>query len=304
MIAMTPTTSRRTAAAVILLTALAAAPALAQGGAPTIDQAKAATYTGVDGKSVTLVDGRFEGPPLAPGSPARLRVELVDAGLTLGDLDGDGRLEAVVLLASSSGGSGNFLHAAVLKAADTGVRNVGTALVGDRVQVRALAVAGSSLVIDTVEAGPSDPLCCPTAKVRRVWTLKKDGLAEGKAEPQGTVSFGDLEGRSWTLWSLDGAHPLPPNVTVKADFNRGRVSGTAGCNRYTAPVTTAASGQSFAVGPANVTRMMCPEEQMAVERAYLKALGVATMFSFLPGDRVALAYRDGDAVKTLVFVGK
>jgi heat shock protein HslJ len=276
----------------------------AQSSVPTLEQARLATYHGIYDSDITLRDGVYEGQPMTPGSASRPRVELVNGGLTIGNVGGEGRTGAAVLLAESSGGSGTNLYLALLIADGAVVRNAAPTLVGNRGQVRSLGITGGTIVMETVQAGPNEPMCCPTTKLRRTWTLEKGTLTEAKAEQQGSVSFADLDARTWTLASLNGTDPLPANVTVTAEFKRSRVSGTAGCNRYTAPVTTASSGQSFAVGQAAVTRMMCEGDRMTVERDYLKALAVATTFSFMPGNRVALAYRDGDATKSLVFVGK
>jgi len=70
----------------------------AQGGAPTLEQAKAATYTGIYDKAITLKGGAYEGVPFAKDSPMRPRVDLIEPGMVTGDLGGDGHAEAVVLV--------------------------------------------------------------------------------------------------------------------------------------------------------------------------------------------------------------
>jgi heat shock protein HslJ len=307
---------RRTAAGVVLL--LAGCAALeSQGGAPTLIQARSATYTGIYQELVTLKNGVYEGAPFIAGGATRPRVGLIEPGVASGDVGNDGRTELVVLLAESSGGSGDSLYLAVLAADGGKIRNLATALVGNRVQVRSLAVVSGAIVMETVEAGPDDAMCCPTAKRRRTWTLGKKGLEEATAEPQGTVSLADLEGRVWTLASLSWKDPLPAGVTVTAEFTTAKapagvpiperfdgsaVGGNGGCNRYRAGVKAGDGAQSLVISPVAATRMACEGERMKVEDAYFRALAGASSFSFMPGNRLALTYRDGEATRALVFV--
>ena len=294
---------RRYVAAVAVALAIGSGSWLAaQSGAPTLEQAKVATYTGIYEKQpVALKNGVYEGTPFAPGGASRPRVELIDPGMVTGDVGNSGRIDAVVVLSESSGGSGTQLYLAVLTADGATVRNTATALVGDRVQVRSLAVAKGAIVMETVEAGPNDAMCCPTAKLRRTWTLAGGALKEAKAESQGTVSLADLERRVWTLTSLNWKDPLPAGAIVTAEFKDGRISGAGGCNRYTAGVKAGDGAQRLTIGQAAATRMMCEGDRMTVEGAFLKALGTVTSFSFLPGARLALTYREAEATRSLVF---
>jgi len=290
---------------------------VAQGAAPTLEQARASACTGIYSTAITLKAGVYEGAPFIAGGAMRPRVELIDPGMATGGVGGDGRAEALVLLSESSGGSGDNLYLAVLAADGGKTRNLATVLVGNRVQVRSLAIVNGSIVMETVEAGPNDAMCCPTAKLRRTWTLQNGSVQEGKAEPQGRVSLADLEGWVWTLTSLNWKDPLPSGVTVTAEFrtaklpagvtvpdeNRGdSVGGTGGCNRYSARMNAGDGAQRLIISPAAATRMACPGDQMQVEDAYFSALVKATSFSFLPGNRLVLTCRDGEATRTLVFV--
>src|SRR5262245_40748169 len=138
---------------------------------PTLAQLRSATYQGLDlGRGpVTLEDGRWEGPPVAPGAASRPAVSLVRDYVLRGDLDGDGQAEAVVLLAASSGGTGELLYLAVVKRAASEIANVATAPLGDRVQLRAGRIESRRIVLDLVQAGAGDPMCCPGDLVTRTW---------------------------------------------------------------------------------------------------------------------------------------
>ena len=126
-----------------------------------------ATYHGIQDGSVSLKDGLWEGEPYAEGGSSRPRAGLVPDFLVLGDINGDGRQEAVVGLWWSSGGSGTFQYIALLERTETGVKNTFTAPVGDRVRFEGGAIENGALMLDLIEHGPDEPACCPTQAVTR-----------------------------------------------------------------------------------------------------------------------------------------
>jgi hypothetical protein len=116
-----------------------------------------------------------------PGSaPIKLKVVGPNA---FGDLNGDGREDAAVILAQDLGGSGTFMTlAAVLS--DQGIPRyqAGTNL-GDRVKVEAVSIKGGVILVTLVGHGPDDPMCCPTQKVTRSFRLEGNKLPEIAATP-------------------------------------------------------------------------------------------------------------------------
>ncbi len=128
----------------------AQAPA-ADRSAPSIEELKNATYRGVTeaGASFTLDGGKWEGQPFAAGGASRPSVTFVRDFRLAGDLDGDGAEEAVVLLAANAGGSGERSYVAVVGRREGKLTNLATAPVGDRVQVRAAAIDGRRVVLDS-----------------------------------------------------------------------------------------------------------------------------------------------------------
>jgi heat shock protein HslJ len=88
-----------------------------------------------------------------------------------------------------------------------------------------------------------------------------------------------LEGAEWTLDGLAQGDAivqtwLDPEIT--ALFEDGRVSGSAGCNRYFANYTL--DGGAITVGAVGSTRMMCDDERMERERGFLDALARAAQW--------------------------
>jgi hypothetical protein len=271
--------------------------------APTAEQLKNATYKGVEDAPVSLKDGVYEGEPFRGGGAMRLRVGLQAAGVVTGDLDGDGVPEAVALLWKSSGGSGVFTYVAVVGNRGGNVENVATALIGDRQQVRSLSIVDGRIVAEVIGHGPGEPLCCPTEKQRLTWELAGGGLRELPKQVLGVATVADLEGKTWTLHGLDNGQPLAAGVSVILTVKDGRVGGTGGCNSYSGAVTAGDGARALKIGPLISTRKFCAGVASEVEREYLAALQAVFQFGFVAGD-LALTYKHGNTIKTLMFSGK
>ncbi len=275
-------------------------PAATRSAAPTLDELSNATFDGVFDHAVTLTNGVWEGEPFAEGSASRPRVELIrDLRLT-GDLDGDGREEAMVLLAESSGGSGTRLFLAANAHVDGEVSNLGTALIGDRVQVRAARLEGDRIILDVLQAGPGDALCCPTQKASKSWRLDQEGLTQASAEVTGSFSLADLDGSAWRLTEIGRGQLAPPEPEVSLRFEGDKVVGNSGCNRYFGGVSEGETAGSLEFSAMGATRMACPEVVMTLENRYLGALAETSRYSFLAG-RLVLSGGTGEQPARLVF---
>jgi heat shock protein HslJ len=270
-------------------------PAGAARSAPTIDELKQAAFRGlqIESGTITLSDGRWEGKPPAAGGSSGPRVDLVADLRLAADLDGDGREEAVVLLAESQGGSGVLVDLAVTARDGDAVRNVATVLLGDRIQVRDVRLVGATLVVDLVRAGPGDALCCPGELATRFFRLRQDQLDEiPSGAARGRLSLAALEGVDWVLRRWSSAEPAPAQPELTMTYKDGRISGRAGCNSYFAGVTDRTPG-AMAVGPAGTTQMACQPELMAVEKRFLGILPRIDRYAFLAGQLVLSFDQDG-----------
>jgi heat shock protein HslJ len=108
-----------------------------------------------------------------------------------------------------------------------------------------------------------------------------------------------LKGIPWRLSRLGRNERVPEGVKVTAVFGDGRVSGTGGCNRYSAGVVVTGP-HGFSIGPAASTKMACPDPAGGFEDRYFSALQSANRFGFLLGNLV-LHYEKGDAKETMIF---
>ena len=246
-------------------------------------------YQGLPHEAVRLAEGRWQGPPAAPGSASRPQVELAGNGIARGDLDGDGREEAAVLLLESAGGSGLNTWLAIVAEREGAARNVATTLLGDRIQVMRFAIADGRVVVEAVVAGPDEPLCCPTRKVRRRFALAETELVAEEEESLGSAGLADLGGRSWRLTRSDGEAPPASAEAITLALADGKLVGSSGCNRYFTAVASE-GGQQLAVGPIGSTRRACPPPVMEREQAFLSRLQGIERFSFASG-KLVLAYR-------------
>ena len=273
--------------------------------APGLMQLREATVAGIEGEPVRLAGGVWEGEPDVNGGASRPRVELVEGLLATGDLDGEGADEVVVLLASSAGGTGSRLHVAAFGsgAGDGGAVQRGLATLGDRPQVRSLAVVHGSVEIEAILHGPDDPACCPTRKTRLAYALDGGVLREVGRVDRGVISYGDLDGSSWRMSEIDRGEPAVPGSTVTLSFDGGAASGSTGCNNFRGSYEgLEKTGQGLKLGRFSSTERAClGAGLMAQESRYLRALSGTFQFSYAAG-RLVLTYAlEGGATGTLFF---
>jgi heat shock protein HslJ len=104
-----------------------------------------------------------------------------------------------------------------------------------------------------------------------------------------------LNGTAWVLSALPGQSLLAES-TPTLRFDGGRVSGTDGCNRYTAPYT--ATGATLEVGARGAsTQMACPPEIMKQASVFMSALTQARGYRVTAG-KLELLAADGPVLAT------
>jgi len=270
--------------------------------APSWQEAANATYRGVFDEAIVLKDGQWQGAPYVEGGASAPRAGLAGDFLLHGDVDGDGAEEAVVLLWSSSGGSGTFDYVAVLDRDVNGaVSPVAIIPLGDRVKVRSAAIEDGRIAFDVVQAGPGDAACCPGQKMRRTFVLEGETMTETTTDDQGRMTLADLAGE-WRLLQFGAEEAVPPEVQITVQFENGTIAGSAACNRYTGSVQEGdMPGQITLSGPLALTRKMCPPPLMDWEQRYMAALEGLEQYSFLAG-KLVLSWRQEDAAGSLIFV--
>lgn len=97
-----------------------------------------------------------------------------------------------------------------------------------------------------------------------------------------------------TEWGLDAAGAPDRFIRFGSD---GRVSGSAGCNRFTGSYEHEGARLSF--GPLATTRMMCAPDVMEAEEAFLSALSRVEGIAALDPLALELAGEGGEPLLTL-----
>jgi len=274
--------------------------------APTLEELKNMQYSGFVGSPgpVTLVNGRYEGPPYAAGASARLTVTFARDFHITGDLNGDGQDEAVILLAENTGGSGTFNYLAVVGRKEGKPVNLATTPLGDRVQMRGARIEGRRLIVDVLQASPQDTMCCPGELATATWELKGDSLQEITTEvKQERLTLAAIADTEWVLrwWAWD--EPVPAGIDITLMVQTDRVAGRAACNRYFAALIAGPSPGDLTIGAGGSTKMACVEPQMAAEDRFLAQLAGLYKYSFIVG-QLALSWNKDGKGGTMLFEGK
>jgi len=120
-------------------------------------------------------------------------------------------------------------------------------------------------------------------------------VALGCASMPTSAELPPLDGTAWVLSSLPGRTLLAkPQATAR--FEAGRVQGSDGCNRYSAPYTI--KGSTLEIGPAGASTMMaCPPEVTAQAAAFTAALFGAKSYR-VSGTQLQLLAADGAVLST------
>ena len=170
---------------------------------------------------------------------------------------------------------------------------------------------GDALEIGTVAT--TNMACPPPADgVERAYLAALERVASWSRE-QAELTLADADGRpllryreaspagAWTATSVrlpDSVSSTLPGTEITADFGDERkLTGSAGCNTYSATYET--DGAKITIGDVSATEMACdgPDGIMEQEQAYLDALPLAARYR-VEGAMLSLLKMDGTYVAT------
>jgi heat shock protein HslJ len=266
-----------------------------------LEKLRNATYTGIEAQPVRLTGGRWEGSPYVEGGASRPAVGLVEEMVFTGDMNADGNDETIAILWQSAGATGSNSYIALMSRQGEELQNTATALIGDRVRLRQGEITAGKFVLDVLQAGENDAMCCPTQLATRTWSLQGDQLKEEEMQETGKLSLAMLNGTDWVLTHTARDTEVAEDVEITLTFNANRISGKSACNSYNASARDGEKAGEILFGLAMVTMMSCPEKLMKAERQYLAALSEVKSFSFRSG-RLALTADDEDkGMYTMLF---
>ena len=126
--------------------------------------------------SATLEDGEFR-EQAAPGSATEVVIRL--GKWSLGDIDGQGALDAAAITVEDPGGSGTFRYLHALIKDDDDLRDAGVAFLGDRIRIEGVSVHDGVITVAMLDRRPDDPFAAPpSVPVIRQFRLQGGDLAE------------------------------------------------------------------------------------------------------------------------------
>jgi hypothetical protein len=140
---------------------------------------KDATYV-IEGKSVTLADGRAESE-IAPGSASKLVTQYFGNEAT-GDLNGDGVPDVAFVLTQSGGGSGTFYYAVAAIGAGGGYRGTNAIFLGDRIAPQTTEIRNGEVIVNYADRKPGEPFSTrPSVGVSKYLKLSGETLVEASS---------------------------------------------------------------------------------------------------------------------------
>jgi uncharacterized membrane protein/heat shock protein HslJ len=254
----------------------------------TIKDLKNAEYKSkfsANGK-VKLTNGIYK-EKIVPDSASDLVITLSDK-VAYGDINGDGDMDAAVILITNAGGSGTFHHLAVVINQNGSPKHAASQFLGDRVELKSLSVESEAIAIEMITHGPNDPMCCPTLKTNLNYLFQDDKLV--------AAQIPELMNKKWVLRSfgtIGAEERLLPATEISMTFNSdGRLHGSGGCNRYFSSFETGPGGP-LSIKQIGSTRMACPQEIMDQEMTYFGLLRNVSSFR-VKKQRLQLFYGKGD----------
>jgi hypothetical protein len=131
------------------------------------------TYTLSTGEAIEVVK-LVNGKAKVDGNMFYLNTGSVASG----DLDGDGRLDAVTVIGWTGGGSGFF--ESLVGITDVNGKRVTSAqqVLGDRIVVRALSIKNREVTVALTTQAPNDGMCCPTQRKTLRFVLQGNSFVE------------------------------------------------------------------------------------------------------------------------------
>jgi len=237
---------------------------------------------------VKLTNGIYK-ERIVPNSASELIITLSDK-VAYGDLNGDGKEDAAVILITDPGGSGTFRHLAIVTNQNGRPKHVASHLLGDRVKIKSLSVRTGEIAVEMITHGPNDPMCCPALEVTQNYLLQDNKLVKAQVPK--------LADRKWALQSFGtiGSEERPlPETEISIEFTAdGKLHGSGGCNRYFSSYETGPGG-SLTIKQMGSTRMACPQEIMDQEMKYFRSLQSVSTFK-MEEQRLQLFHGNGDQI--------
>jgi len=150
-------------------------PVQAGGSDCALDGLLNSTYF-IEKQEVRIIGGRSE-VQAAPGSAAKITTAVFGQP-GFGDLNGDGRDDAALILVYDPGGSGTFYYLAAAIAQNGGYQGTNAVLLGDRILPRTIQVKNGMIVADYLDRRTDEPMAATPSIVKTMYLTLKAGRLE------------------------------------------------------------------------------------------------------------------------------
>ncbi|MBA3531204.1 MAG: META domain-containing protein [Ardenticatenales bacterium] len=254
----------------------------------TLEMLRQTSYV-IDGEIIQLEDGRAE-QAILEGSESVQQITLLDETVAFGDLNGDGIEDAAAVLTMDMGGSGTFYYLAATINEGAEHHPVSTVLLGDRIQIKTIAIEAGEVAIAMIEAGPEDPMCCPTLETSKHYALQSNSLIRSDLPPLlgpvwGWVQTTTAEG----VFASNG----PERYTIQLNEDRSYAA-QVDCNSMSGTYILSEDGSTIELIPGPMTQMGCPADTL--DTNYLGYLGNARSIELAERD-MYITLADGSVMK-------
>ncbi|MFC1975192.1 YbaY family lipoprotein [Chloroflexota bacterium] len=163
-----------------------------------------ATYSSewTQDKTTSLTNGEYH-EPAASGSATEIKVIMLTEQTTYGQLNGQD--VAAVMLVTDPGGSGTFYYLYLMASQNGQPTEVANTLLGDRVQINLVSIENNGVVVDMVQSGPDDPLCCPSQQVIKILAWRDEKLVETSSRVIDSETAGTKSSPVRMIWKWLGS---------------------------------------------------------------------------------------------------
>ncbi len=145
-------------------------------GLPVGDDALNSTYL-IEGEPVSLTDGYSEAA-VAPGSASKIITQVV-GDVVRGDINNDGREDALLFLSYDSAGTGTFYYLVVALKIRDGYQGTNGIFLGDRISPQSISLKDNVIMVNYLERGDGESMSAePSLEKTKKVILNNGRLAE------------------------------------------------------------------------------------------------------------------------------
>jgi hypothetical protein len=136
-------------------------------GGLTFDMLKNGTFHAPSyDRTVKLTDGSY-----SESSGSYNYTVTLENLYAFGDLNGDGKDDAAVIIAENGGGSGTFISLIAITNENGQAKQIGESILGDRVSVETADISSGVIHLGMKVHAPNDGLCCPSLSEKQNYWL-------------------------------------------------------------------------------------------------------------------------------------